>query len=515
MNKELIINSTSKGLSFALLEDKQLVELHQEKPNNPYQVGDIYLGRVRKVAPGLNAAFVDTGYGKDAFLHYTDLSPDIRSLLKLTKRCISGNFNDPFLKNMELETPILKTGKINEVLKGKQTILVQILKEPISTKGPRLTCEISIAGRFLVLIPFSNSVGVSKRISTSEERKRLKEIIQKLKPINFGVVIRTAAEGKNIATLHDDLMSLLEKWKSVAEELKGAHPPKKVLSELDKTSSFLRDFLNDSFNKVTTNNSALTREFGDFIAQISPDKKNIVTTYNGNASIFDNFGITHQIKSSFGKSVTMNGGGYLVIEHTEALHVIDVNSGNKMSKDDDQETNALNVNLQAAEEISRQLRLRDIGGIIIVDFIDMRKPDNKKKVLMKMKEIMNKDRAKHAILPLSKFNLMQITRERVRPEVNISTTEACPTCRGSGKIEASILLVEEIEKNVSHIFKTHSKGLKLTAHPFIDAFIKKGFPSSRLKWAWKYRKWIKLTPNNDYGLTEYRFFDENDVEIII
>lgn len=513
MTKDLVIHSTANGVDIALLEDKQLTELHQERLNNQFNVGDIFLGKIKKVMPGLNAAFVDVGHEKDAFLHYTDLSPDIRSLMKFTGQTIAGNITpEQMLNNFDLQKQIVKTGNVKEVLQNKNHILVQVLKEPISTKGPRLTCEISLAGRFLVLTPFQDSVGVSKKIDSAEERKRLKVLVDSLRPKNFGVIVRTVAAGKNAAELHADLLHLQEKWQQMMKNLRHANPVVKVLSEMDKTQSILRDLLSPEFNRIVTDDADIARDVENYLARIAPDKKEIVSLHKSKTPLFDHFGITKQIKASFGKTVNLPNGIYLIFEKTEALHVIDVNSGHRSTMDGTQEGNALKVNLDAAEEIGRQLRLRDIGGIIVIDFIDMKNPDNKRTLQNKMREVMEKDRATHTILPLSKFNLMQITRERVRPEINITTTESCPTCAGTGQITASLLLIDEMEDDLNHLLNTHSK-LKLYCHPIIGAYLQKGFPSLRTKWFFRYKRWVSIFANEDLGITDYKFFDENDEEI--
>lgn len=515
MNKELIINSGPEGIDIALLEDKYLTELHQERTTNQFTVGDIYLGRIKKVMPGLNAAFIEVGHEKDAFLHYTDLSPEIRSVMKFTGQCIAGNMPpEQMLNNFEIQKQIEKTGNVKEVLNNKHNLLVQILKEPISTKGPRLTCEISLAGRFLVLTPFNDSVGVSKKIDSADERKRLKVLVESLKPKNFGVIVRTVAAGKNAAELHQDLLQLQNKWQEMMRNLKNAHPVTKVLSEMNKTTGILRDLLSPQFNRIVTNDAKLAKEVEEYITQIAPEKKDIVQKYTGNVPLFDQYGITKQIKASFGKTVNMPNGSYIIIEKTEACHVIDVNSGHRSTMDGNQEGNALKVNMEAAEEIGRQLRLRDLGGIIVIDFIDMKNPDNKKLLQTRMKEIMDSDRATHTILPLSKFNLMQITRERVRPEIAITTAESCPTCGGTGQITSSLLLMDEVENDLAHLLDTHST-LKLYCHPIIGSHLRKGFPSLRMKWLLKYKKWISINPSENLGLTDYKFFDVNDEEIKI
>ncbi len=393
MNKELIINSTPSGVEIALLEDKKLVELHSEKTDARFAVGDLYLGKVKKLIPGLNAAFVDVGFEKDAFLHYTDLSPYAKSLLKFTQLTIADKTpGGTDFSTFEIEPEIVKTGKINEVLSGKPNILVQILKEPIAAKGPRLSCELSLPGRFVVLTPFNDIVAVSRKIHSSEERKRLQRIVESIKSKNFGVIVRTAAEGKNTAELHEDLSELTAMWKGIQNNLRGAVAPAKILSEQTKTASILRDLLNEDFNKIITNDKNIYTDSKAYIQKVAPEKAEIVSFHQNGSPIFDTFGVTKQIKSSFGKTVNLNSGAYVIIEHTEALHVIDVNSGYK-SVSNNQEQNALETNLEAAEEISRQLRLRDIGGIIVVDFIDMKFPENKRRLMEAMAGYMQPDRA--------------------------------------------------------------------------------------------------------------------------
>jgi ribonuclease G len=516
LNKELIINATPQGVEIALLEDKKLVELHHEKADNSFAVGDLYLGKVKKLIPGLNAAFVDVGFEKDAFLHYTDLSPYARSLLKFTQLAMNDNSPDGFdFGTFQVEPEIIKTGKINEVLNGKPHILVQILKEPIAAKGPRLSCEISLPGRFVVITPFNDIVAVSRKIHSSDERKRLQKIVEAIKSKNFGVIVRTAAEGKNTAELHEDLTELVATWKMIQHNLKGAVAPAKILSEQTKTTSMLRDLLNEDFNKIVINDRNIFNDTKSYIQRIAPEKTDIVSYYHNGSPIFDQFSVTKQVKAAFGKTVNLPSGAYLIIEHTEALHVIDVNSGYK-SVSNNQEQNALETNMEAAEEIARQLRLRDLGGIIVVDFIDMKLPDNKRKLIEAMENFMRTDRAKHAVLPISKFGLMQITRQRMKPEVTINTQEVCPTCNGTGKISSALILEDEIEKNLSYLLNHQHKDLTLAVHPIMHAYLTKGFlgiGSKRWHWRWKYKQKVHIRANTNYHLTEFHFFDNQDDEI--
>jgi len=514
LNKELIINATPTGVEIALLEDKKLVELHNENTDANFAVGDLYLGKVKKLIPGLNAAFVDVGFEKDAFLHYSDLSPYAKSIIKYTQAAMLDKSEHGFdFARFQSEPEIIKTGKINEVLNGKPNVLVQILKEPIAAKGPRLSCELSLPGRFVVVTPFNEIVAVSKKIHSSEERKRLHKIVEAIRPKNFGVIVRTAAEGKSTAELHQDMLSLVETWKTIQANLKGAVAPVRILSEETKTTSILRDLLSADFNRIVVNDKALHEVTQRYIQRIAPDKTNIVTQYKDGLPIFDHFGVTKQVKASFGKTVNLPSGAYLIIEHTEALHVIDVNSGYK-SVSNSQEENALETNLEAAEEISRQLRLRDIGGIIVIDFIDMKLPDNKRKVQEAMDTFMKADRAKHSVLPISKFGLLQVTRQRMRPEVNINTSENCTACNGSGKMTSALLLEDEIENKLVYLASHAHKKLQLVVHPIIAAYLTKGIFSNKLsKLRKKHRVKLVLAENTNYHLTEFRFFDAQEEEI--
>jgi ribonuclease G len=515
LSNELVINSTQTGCRIALLKDRSLAEFHYEEEDSRFNVGDIYLGTVRKVVQGLNAAFIDIGYEKDAFLHYLDLGPQVSSLNKFTKLVLSKKEVSYKLNKFKLEPEIDKLGKINQVLSKNQQILVQVVKEPISTKGPRLSCELSIAGRYLVLVPFSTTVNISKKIADAEERKRLLRLISSIKPENFGVIIRTVAEGKDVAELDRDLRNLVAIWEEGVKKLKTAKSREKVIGEMNRASSILRDMLNESFDSISVDSKERYDEIKSYIGKIAPDKEKIVKLYNGKVKIFENFGIEKQLKSLFGQSISLPHGGYLIIEHTEALHVIDVNSGNKSNAEDNQETTALHVNLEAAKEIARQLRLRDMGGIIVVDFIDMKNPENKKLIYEKMKEEMKPDRSKFTVLPLTKFGLMQITRQRVRPEMNIITKEKCPTCNGTGKITASILVSDQIERNLEFILtKQNEKDITIALHPYLHSYFRQGFVSRRMKWFFKYFKWVRLMEDSSLGITEYKFMNTKTTEEI-
>lgn len=517
MTYDMIIDVGQKGERIALLKDKKLVELHQgESDNSKFLVGEIYLGKVKKIMPGLNAAFVDIGHEKDAFLHYHDLGPYIHSLVKITNESLNGSRTTGDLTDFKLEPETLKTGKINQVLKRNQQILVQVAKEPISSKGPRLTTEISIAGKYFILVPFYDTVNVSKKISTLEERKRLKNLGNSLKTPKLGLICRTAAEQKGGQDLHQDIMELQQKWESIFDKLPVANVRDKVLGEDQKSFAILRDLLSYDFNSITVNQKALYEDMKSHLAAINKELPKVLKQYTGKNDVFSQFGVDKQIQSSFGKTVSCSGGAYLIIEHTEALHSIDVNSGSKKAKSSNQEENALAANLDAAKEIARQLRLRDMGGIVVIDFIDLRTPNFKKQLFNTLKEAMADDKAKHTILPMSKFGLIQITRQRVRPEMSIKTAEGCPTCNGTGLVTSSVSLGDDMEKHLDYLLTNakHSK-VSIVTNPYLAAYAREGFPSRQMNWFMKYKKWISVKSDVKMGMLNYAFQDANGEHIDI
>ena len=510
MNKELIIRSHSSAVDFALLKDGKLIELNKEVEDNKFSVGDIFVSKIRKSIPGLNAAFIDVGHEKDGFLHYHDLGPKLPSLIKYIKQISTGKNKDYLLKQFRYENDIDKDGNIGDIISPKQTVLVQVVKEPISTKGPRLSSEISLAGRFMVLMPFSDRVSISQKIEDRAEKNRLKKLVQSIRPKGFGLIIRTVATGQKVAALDADIQQLLTRWKNLSTKLKQIDKyPTKVLSEINRSSSILRDIFDDNFTGIHVDDAEMQSEIQDYIETIAPDKKSIVKMYNDHLPIFEKFGIERQIKTAFGTTVSMQKGAYLVIEHTEALHVIDVNSGNRSSRSKSQEQTAFEVNMISASEIARQLRLRDMGGIIVVDFIDLNSNENRKKLFEHLRDEMSTDRTKHKILPPSRFGLIQITRQRVRPEMNIKTKEANPNI--NGEVEAPIVLIDKINTELSKIAKNKrnkSEQMHLHLHPFLAAYLLNGFPSQRLKWYFENKKWIRIVPRHAYQYLEFRFLNK-------
>ena len=514
MNRELIINVTPTEISIALAEDKVLVELNKEQCQTGFSVGDIYLGKVRKIMPGLNAAFVNIGHEKDAFIHYLDLGSQFSSLKKLVAAQQPGK-RGLRLEGMKLEPALEKSGKIGSYLEVGQTVMVQVAKEAISTKGPRLTADISLAGRNVVLVPFSSKVFISQKIRSTEEKKRLKRIAQGVLPKNFGVIIRTAAMNASDADVEHDIQSLVDKWHTALKNVKKSAAPALLLSELNRANTIIRDSLNSSFSQITVDDEKTFNEIRNYIKIIAPEKEKIVRLYKGKVPIFDNFDISKQIKSLFAKYVSLKRGAYLIIEHTEAMNVIDVNSGNRTKAEDDQEQTAMDVNLAAAREIARQLRLRDLGGIVIIDFIDLHKAQNKQALFDEMVKLMADDKAKHTVLPLTKFGLMQITRQRVRPVAVESVSDVCPTCNGTGKIEPTVLLDKKIENQIS--FLTQDRGhkfIKLVVSPYVAAFLRKGLWSLRRRWEWKYKVRLQISEDQSVGIVEVHYHDKKDNDLI-
>ncbi len=514
MKSELIVDVQPKEVSIALLEDSRLVSLQKESRNIAYAVGDIYLAKVKKLMPGLNAAFVNVGYEKDAFLHYLDLGSSFASYSTFLKQALDDRKHQPSLPKMKLKPDIDKHGQITDVLQPGQELMVQIVKEPISSKGPRLTTEITLTGRYMVLIPFGDKISVSQKIKTSEEKIRLRRLIESIRPKNFSIIIRTSAEGKRVTELNHELRTLLQCWEDTVARAQCATAPALIFEEESRIVGVLRDIFNPDFESIHVNDPDVYSQISKYVNLIAPDRSSIVQLYQKPEPIFDHFGITRQIKSSFGKTVSFKSGAYIIIEHTEALHVIDVNSGNRPKAAADQETNALEVNMRAADEIARQLRLRDMGGIIVIDFIDMAKSEHRQKLYEHMREIMATDRARHNILPLSKFGLMQITRQRVRPALDITTAEECPSCFGKGKVQPSLLFTDLLREKIDYLVdELKQTGFTMYVHPFVDAYLKKGLISTFRRWRMETGKKFNVRPDQSLAYLQYRVLDAKGNEI--
>lgn len=514
MKSELIVDVRQQDITIALLEDGRLVSLQKENRNLAYAVGDLYLAKVKKIMPGLNAAFLDVGYEKDAFLHYLDLGPQFSSYCRYLKEAMADKKTVPSLSKFKLEPDIPKQGTIQNVIQPGEQLLVQIVKEPISSKGPRLTTEISFTGRFMVLMPFGDKISVSQKIKSTEEKVRLRQLIGSIKPKGFSVIVRTSAENKRAAELNNEMRTLVKCWEDSIAKMQRSQPPALIFEEDSRAVSLIRDIFSTSFENIYVNDSETFTQIKSYVDLIAPDNDDIVKLYNKDIPILDHFNVTRQIKSSFGKTVSFKSGAYIIIEHTEALHVIDVNSGNRSKASPDQESNALDVNLRAADEIARQLRLRDMGGIIVIDFIDMSSNEHRQKLYEHMREIMANDRARHNILPLSKFGLMQITRQRVRPALDITTNETCPSCLGKGEVQPSLLFTDKLEEKIDYLIN-HLKVKKfmMYVHPYVDAYIKKGVFSLYGKWRRKFGRTLKIVADESLEYLEYKVIDSDGKEI--
>ena len=511
MNRELFINVNPTEVSIALCEDKVLVELNKERCQTGFAVGDIYLGRVRKIMPGLNAAFVNIGHEKDAFIHYLDLGQNFSSLQRIVD---SRDKRAMRVETMKLEPQLTKEGRIGDHLQVGQIIMVQISKEAISTKGPRLTADVSLAGRNVVLVPFTNKVFVSAKIRSNSAKKRLRKVAQDILPENFGVIIRTAAAEAEDIDIMQDILSLIERWNKTLDAMRKGAAPTRLMSEMSRVNTIIRDSLNDTFSQIIVDDETMHSEIKSYIHAIKPEMEHMVKLYKGKVAIFDNFDITKQIKSLFAKYVSLRRGAYLIIEHTEAMHVIDVNSGNRTKAEDDQEQTALEVNLAAAAEIARQLRLRDMGGIVIVDFIDMRKQQSRQTLYQEMQQFMAADKAKHTILPLTKFGLMQITRQRVRPIAINEISDTCPTCHGTGKIEPTILLEKKIEGQIQLLAEKGFRYVNLKVSPYVKAYLTEGIISRRLRWIFKYKLHITITTDQSIGMIDVSYLDKKGESLL-
>ncbi len=514
MSKELIIKVDPTEVSIAMCEDKTLAELNKEQCKTGFAVGDIYLGRVRKIMPGLNAAFVNIGHEKDAFIHYLDLGSHLSTQQKMLSSYQPGK-RGLRVESIKMEPVVAKGGKIGDYLKVGEDILVQIAKEAISTKGPRLTADISLAGRNVVLVPFTSKVYLSQKIRSAEQKKRLRQIASAILPKNFGVIIRTAAMDARDEDIENDITTQIERWRKMTSSIRRSSAPAQVMSELGRANTIIRDSLNGSFSQIVVDDEAMYKEVRNYVKLVDASMTKIVKHYKGSEPIFDHFDISKQIKSLFAKYVSLRRGAYLIIEHTEAMSVIDVNSGHRTKSEDNQEQTAMDVNMAAAAEIARQLRLRDMGGIIIIDFIDLHKSSNKQQLLDEMIKLMATDKAKHTILPITKFGLMQITRQRVRPVVIDSVSDVCPTCNGSGKIEPTVVLDKKIENQIS--FLTQDRGckfIKLVVSPYVAAYLKKGIISLRRRWQWRYKTQIQIAEDQSVGIIDVLYLDKGGKNLL-
>lgn len=510
MEKILVINCSTDQIQYAMLEDKRLTYYTHFYTGKEYLFGDFYVGKVKKIMPSLNAAFLEIGFEKTAFLHFSDLTPSIKNKLSFTQHYLQKNSHKQPLAFFNKDQNYNPQDKIGQILSGKPEIVVQISKEAIMQKGPRLTCNFSIPGRFLVLSPFENDISISKKIISKDEKSRLVSIIKPIKPEYFGVIVRTAALNKSSQELEDDLKACLNIWQQIENNLWKSHSSKKLYSEHNPSEAVLRELFSPEFSKIIVNDNSVFQNVCEYIEYIEPSKKNIVQLYKGQGNIFDTFNVSRQLQILFNKKVILDNGAYLILEPTEALFVIDVNSGTNVTSNN-QEQNSFNNNMAACEEIARQLKLRDIGGIIVIDFIDMKLPEHKKMVQDRLTELMHTDKAEHKIGTISKFGVLQLTRERIKPLKEFISEGNCWACEGTGKISTQKSIEAEIETKLAFYSQQSYKKITLEVHPIIKLYLTNGILNNHLKtFSKKFNIQLKIKSNDQINLIHYNFYNEFD-----
>lgn len=527
MAKEIIINSSSTQTRVAITEDGNLVDFFVDYPENRRMVGDIYLGTVARVLPGIRAAFIDIGMKHDAFLHFSDIGERTQQLQSIIgddddidddddddirtpeekPRHNQPNDRNSGDRNAHLQNALPK-------LKKGEDILVQITKEPVNNKGVRVTSSISLPGRFCVLLPFDNKIGISKKIVDFRERKRLKSLARGILPPACGLIIRTVAKNQSEEALKDDLSYLRKTWETIEAAVKTEKPPSLVYQDVTTTSSVIRDLLTPDVTKVFVDSKKLHKQITNYINLIQPSLNDKVEYFRSSSMIFDAFKIEEQIKTLMGRKVPLPSGGYLIIEHTEAMVVIDINSG-RYAANKEQELNSLKTDLEAAREIARQLRLRDIGGIIVCDFIDLEDDKNRKKIYDELRKEFKKDRARVSVLPMSDFGLVQITRQRIRQNIMQAMNEVCPYCLGSGLLTKKSHLMHDIEEWLRR-FRQNSKerNLVLKCHPSVASKLKEGNISTLTKLKFKYLTRITIDADEKFKVEKFQFLSKKTMKDI-
>jgi len=517
MKNQIIIHASGKQNRIALLENGELAQLFIESEENQRTVGNIYLAKVHKVMSGIRAAFIDMGTPKDAFLHFSDAGDHLKDYVQMLngQNAIHKNVRDQLKKtNFDKISNYEKQNWAGKILRPEQRLLVQIVKEPIGSKGPRVSTDITIAGRFLVLIPMGEYIAVSRKISNYKERRRLKSVVGSMLPDGFGVIIRTVAQEQDKKALEDDMRNVLKKWERILEKLETAKPPALLYNDLDMTESLVRDLFAKHYDRVLIDDQETFKKLKNYVSQIAPQMIPNVELYKGREHIFDFMKIAKDVDSIFSPRVRMPSGGYLIFEQTEAMYVVDVNSGPYAAKEK-QEDNSLKTNLEAAREVAKQLRLRDIGGIIVVDFIDLRDDKNRKKIYDELKKEFKKDPAKTNVIGMSDFGLVQITRQRIRPSVVNSVSKVCPTCGGSGNVVTRNTIIADLDAWISKFkYSTDYRAIDIYINPYLKSHLEKGFPSIKWKWMLRYRVKITFVPDETISLNDYKItLAGSDIEI--
>ncbi len=532
MKKEIVINETADQIRIAITEDGRLAEIFVDTPGKERMVGDIYLGRIARVMPGIRAAFIDIGHKQDAFLHFSDVDPNIDDYSSLigedeseiedddddegetvtavppSERGSRQQTNRRFQPSQQ-RTP--RPPQRDVKLERGQSIIVQVTKEPVGKKGVRVTSKVSLPGRYLVLLPFDGRIGVSKKLYNFREKKRLRRIVRSMLPEGFGVIIRTVADGKEEELLRNDLEQLIKTWREIEKSVKTEQPPILLYKDLSTVSSVIRDLFNNDVQRVVVDSRRLYKEITTYVKWFSPNLVDKIEYYRGKQLVFDVFGVAKDMEESLGRRVPLKTGGYLVIDPTEAMTVIDVNSG-RYAASKEQEQNSLRTNLEASREIVRQLRLRDIGGIIVIDFIDLDDERNKRKVYEELRKEFRRDRAKSTVLPMTEFGLVQITRQRIRQSIMQSFSETCPVCAGTGIVQSRATVLTDITGWFGRFRHEGNRGrfFKLSVHPYVAYYLKEGKPSHLKTLMWKNKAFIRLESNPSIPLNSFKVFSKSD-----
>lgn len=508
MKKVILINSIAEDIRIAITEDGKLAEFFLDTPDKERNVGDIYLGKVGKVIPGIRAAFIDLGFQQDAFLHFSDIGNTLDDY-----SAIIGDDSDIEEDEEEEDSQtsfISQKDSYHKLpnLERGQDIVVQITKEPVGNKGFRVTSKVSIPGRYLVLIPFEKKIGLSKKIYNPKEKRRLRSIVKSTLPKGFGIIIRTVAAGQEDNLILDDLNTLIQTWNDIQSKLKTIKAPLILHKDVSTTSSVIRDLFKEDISKIIVDSKKIFKDIKLYVDETSPEFSSKLELYNGDQPLFDVYNIEKQIEESIQRKVWLKNGGYIIIEPTEAMTVVDVNSG-KYARHRDQEINSLNTNLESAKEIVRQIRLRDIGGIIVIDFIDLYDEKNRRRLFEDIKREFKNDRAKSTILPVSEFGLVEITRQRIRQNIIHTVSDFCPMCNGSGHIQSKSTFLNRIERWITR-YKGGNNGmsLTLTVNPYIRHYLSEGFISKFTQLRFKYFLFIKLEEDDKLSLNEFRFYSK-------
>ena len=496
--KEMFINVSAGNTRIALTEGGNLVELHIERPDYQRMVGNIYKGVIQNVIPGMQAAFIDIGQDINAFLPFSEIE-NPENLNNLTFEDDEDNVSS--LSNKK------KFNSSKDLIKGND-ILVQVIKEPFSGKGPRVTTEISIPGSLMVLVPNTNYIGISRKLSDKYEKRRLRSVVKEFKPNNFGLIVRTIAQGKDHSTLKEDYKRIWEKWSELDQKVKKKHAPVLAYKDFTTSDQVIRDLFTPDIKKLVVDDKQLYKRISSYIKDISPEQVKNVQILKYKGSLFDHYDIEEQIEKSLKRKVWLKSGGHLIIEHTEAMVVVDVNSGRFIGKKD-HESNSLKLNLEAARAVAHQLRLRDIGGLIVIDFIDLQEHSNQKKVYDELRSFLMKDRAKVSLSEFSNFGLLEMTRQRIGLSLLHTVSIECPQCNGLGRIRSKETTLTQLENWLKRFrSKAKDRRLRIDLHPEMAAYIYETKSKVISGFMWKNWMLIEVKKSPEIAIDSFKVYSK-------